>query len=166
MLIVKQLNQILRDETESMSGGLHDVMKIHAVRLQPGADLRQSLRAIAHQHQIQAGFLLSVVGSLSPACLRFANQPDPTCIPGKFEILALNGTLSIHGIHVHLAIANSSGAILGGHLVDGNLIYTTAELVIGEAEHLIFQREPDPHTGFLELAITPRCASAPVVPES
>jgi len=70
--------------------------------------------------------------------------------------VALNGTLSMHGSHLHLAIADKTGRMLGGHLTEGCIIYTTAEIVIGESPHLTFVRTPDAQTGFLELEIRER----------
>ena len=43
-----------------------------------------------------------------------------------------------------------------GHLVEGCPIYTTAEIIIGEAQALRFTREPDEQIGYKELKIHPR----------
>jgi uncharacterized protein len=131
-------------------------MKTLAVRLKPDEDLRQSLKEFTIAHQLQAGFILSAIGSLSQAAIRFANQPKSEILTGKFEILCLNGTLSMHGLHLHGAIADSTGNVIGGHIDTGCIIYTTAEIVIGESENLVFLRTPDAQTGFLELEIRER----------
>lgn len=131
-------------------------MKVFAVRLHPDQDLKQALTDFANAEHLQAGFLLSAIGSLKQVCLRFANQPTGTQLTGHYEVIALNGTLSVHGVHLHAAIADAHGQTFGGHLDRGCLIYTTAEIVIGEAEHLVFHRQPDAQTGSLELTITPR----------
>lgn len=128
-------------------------MKVFALRLKPDQDLRQSLKEFALANNIQAGFILSAIGSLKQATIRFADQLDGEILPGRFEILSLNGTLSIHGIHLHILVADSAGTVSGGHLNDGNIIYTTAEIVIGESEDLAFLRTPDEQTGFLELEV-------------
>jgi predicted DNA-binding protein with PD1-like motif len=128
-------------------------MKLFAIRLQPGQDLRQSLKEFAITNQIRAGFILSAIGSLQQAVIRFANQENSVILDGKFEILALNGTFSLYGIHLHIAIADQSGTAIGGHLDNGCLVYTTAEIVIGEIPGLTFLRTPDPQTEFLELEI-------------
>jgi predicted DNA-binding protein with PD1-like motif len=69
------------------------------------------------------------------------------------EILSFSGTLSADGVHLHIAIADSSGAVIGGHLCPGSLVRTTAELVIGLLPEWHFRRERDPATGHPELAI-------------
>ncbi|MDF7813174.1 PPC domain-containing DNA-binding protein [Hymenobacter sp. YC55] len=130
-------------------------MRTYALRLTPGQDLRQQLDAFVRQHQIRAGAMVTCVGSLTQATLRLANQENPTVYRGHFEIVSLVGTLSTNGSHLHLAVSDSTGRTLGGHLLDGNLIYTTAEVVIGVLEQLDFRREPDPTYGYRELTVYP-----------
>jgi predicted DNA-binding protein with PD1-like motif len=125
----------------------------HALRINPGDDLRQSILTIAQSQQIQAGFILSAIGSLTQAAIRYADQPEPSILVGRFEILSLNGLFSLHGIHLHMAIADSTGRTIGGHVCDGCLIYTTAEIVFGECEGVVFDRKLDNQTGFIELSI-------------
>jgi predicted DNA-binding protein with PD1-like motif len=131
-------------------------MKVIPLRLQPGADLRQALEAWMGEQQERAGCVISAVGSLSVAQLRFAGAAEATAIHGELEILSLSGTLSPDGSHLHITIADSSGAVLGGHLCVGSMVRTTAELVIGLLPEWRFSRELDPATGYPELRITPQ----------
>lgn len=131
-------------------------MKVMPLRLPPGADLRRVLEAWMGEQQEQAGCLISAVGSLSLAQLRFAGATQATAIHGELEILSLSGTLSPDGAHLHIAISGSSGAVLGGHLCAGSLVRTTAELVIGLLPDWRFSRELDPTTGYPELRINPQ----------
>ena len=128
-------------------------MNIFPIRLEPDADLRKSLKSFAVEQNIQAGFILTTVGSLKQATIRFANRDNTTVLTEKFEILSLNGTLANTGIHLHIAIADSNGKVIGGHLSDGCIIYTTAEIVIGIAKDFSFHRSFDEKTGFNELEI-------------
>jgi uncharacterized protein len=127
-------------------------MKIYPIRLHPGDDLKQSLVSFTHQNKLQAGLILTCVGSLRLAALRLANQPGTTVLEGKFEIVSLVGTLGSDGPHLHISISDSSGKTIGGHLQDGCLIYTTAEIVLGELEEWVFERPIDPETRYDELA--------------
>jgi predicted DNA-binding protein with PD1-like motif len=57
-------------------------MRTVVVRLRPGQDLRPELLAVAERERIQAGLVLTGVGSLSRARLRLAGaavgrEPDP-----------------------------------------------------------------------------------------
>ena len=131
-------------------------MKVVPLRLQPGDDLRRALEAWINQQQEQAGCLISGVGSLSLAQLRFAGAAEATTISGDLEILSLAGTLSADGAHLHITIADSTGSVIGGHLCHGSLVRTTAELVLGLLPQWRFRRVLDPATGCAELRISPR----------
>jgi predicted DNA-binding protein with PD1-like motif len=128
-------------------------LRVLAVRLRPGQDLRQKLEEVVKARDIRAGFILTAVGSLRSATIRLADQKDPTRFEGKFEIVSLVGTMGQDGVHLHISIADKTGKTLGGHLVDGCPIYTTAEIVIGDARGLMFSREQDEETGYKELRI-------------
>jgi predicted DNA-binding protein with PD1-like motif len=131
-------------------------MKVVPLRVSPGNDLRLSLEAWMAQQLEPAGCMLSAVGSLSVVQLRLAGQRKSTTITGDLEILSLAVTLSPDGVHLHIAVADSSGTVIGGHLCAGSLVRTTAELVVGLLPEWRFCRELDPATGYAELQIHPR----------
>jgi predicted DNA-binding protein with PD1-like motif len=54
-----------------------------------------------------------------------------------------------------MSIANSGGRVWGGHVLEGCVVHTTAEIVIGELAGVKFLRETDPETGHRELRIEP-----------
>ena len=81
---------------------------------------------------------------------RFKSLDEPT------EILSLAGTLCPDGLHLHIALGRRDGQCVGGHVVDGCIVRTTAELIVGEAPDLEFRRAPDPETGYLELCVSNR----------
>jgi predicted DNA-binding protein with PD1-like motif len=130
-------------------------MRSYALRLAPGQDVRQQLQAFVQANQLKAATIVTGVGSLTTARLRLANQEGPTEYRGHFEVVSLVGTLSVNGSHLHLAISDSTGRTIGGHLVDGNLVYTTMEIVIGVLEDLDFRRELDPASTYNELVVYP-----------
>ena len=131
-------------------------MKVVPLRLQPGDDLRQALETWMGEQEEQAGCVISAIGSLSVAKLRFAGAAAATTIHGELEIISLSGTLSTDGAHLHIAFADSRGAVIGGHLCPGSLVRTTAELVIGLLADWQFRRELDTATGYAELRISPQ----------
>jgi uncharacterized protein len=131
-----------------------------AVRLRPGQDLRRELLAVAERERIQAGWVLTGVGSLSRATLRLAGAARHATLEGDLEIVALVGTLAQGGSHLHLAVADDHGATVGGHLAEGCVVRTTAEVVVGADDRLRFDREPDPDTGFDELVVRPAAEPA------
>lgn len=112
--------------------------------------------AIAVENKIKAGFIATCVGSLEQINLRYANQPEGKILKGHFEIVSLVGTLTDSSSHLHLSVSDNTGKTIGGHLLDGNLIYTTAEIVIRELTDVQFEREIDSTYGYKELVIKPR----------
>ena len=130
-------------------------MRVVPLRLSPGDDLRVALETWMAQQQEQAGCVISGIGSLSVAQLRLAGQPESTTISGDLEILSLAGTLAPDGVHLHVAVADSTGTVIGGHLCAGSLVRTTAELVVGLLPEWRFCRQLDPATGYAELQIHP-----------
>lgn len=147
-----------RDEKQSAAAerGESEGMRVYALRLRPGQDLRQELEKFTKERGIKAGFVITAVGSLQKASLRLADKSDATGFEGKFEIVSLVGTLTQDGVHLHASISDGTGRTVGGHLVEGCLVYTTAEIVIGEATGIEFRRETDTSTGYKELTIRPR----------
>ncbi|MFT5701807.1 MAG: putative DNA-binding protein with PD1-like motif [Desulforhopalus sp.] len=68
-------------------------------RLHPGQDLKIELDRLVDTHEIDAACILTCVGSLTTAVLRFANQETSEKLDGYFEIVSLTGVLSRHGSH-------------------------------------------------------------------
>lgn len=131
-------------------------LRVIALRLGPGEELHQALQALLEREQINSGFIMTCVGSLTEAQVRFADKPTPTKLEGKFEIVSLVGTVATSGSHLHIVLSDEEGRTIGGHLKPGNLVYTTAEIVIGVITDVEFSRQPDPKSGYNELVITPK----------
>lgn len=125
----------------------------HALRLKPGQDLKLSIDNFVKENNIGAGWIATCVGSLTEYNVRFANQEKGYNDKGHFEIVSLVGTLSVNGSHIHLSVSDSTGKTIGGHLLDGCKVYTTAEIVIGESKELVFERKEDGSTPWKELEI-------------
>ncbi|MEI7493037.1 MAG: PPC domain-containing DNA-binding protein [Alphaproteobacteria bacterium] len=128
-------------------------MNVHVFRLLPNQDVKKELKNFVQINNIKAGVILSVVGSLSAINLRTAGGKDCLNISDAFEILSMTGTLSESGNHVHLAISDRTGKTLGGHLMDGCIVRTTAEIAIMTLKNLSFERELDDRTGYDELVV-------------
>ena len=125
------------------------------LRLHPGADLRQSLEEAVRASGGTSAFVVSGIGSLSNARLRFAGAESETSLAGMFEILCLSGTLAESGAHLHMAIADEHGHVTGGHVCYGNVVRTTAEVLLTQLSEWTLAREQDTNTGFKELVIRP-----------
>ncbi|MDW5441259.1 PPC domain-containing DNA-binding protein [Polaromonas sp. SM01] len=131
-------------------------MQVHVLRLQPGEDLRGALEAAfraLHAEGVGAACVLSAVGSLSCAVLRYADQAAGTSWVTPLELLSLSGTLSVDGPHLHASVADGQGRVRGGHVMRGCVVRTTAEVVLALLPGWQFSREADVSTGFQELVV-------------
>ena len=141
--------------------------RLHAVRLLPGDDLLAALLDFVTGRGIRAAAVLSCVGSTGQTTLRPAGGQPPRVFDGKHEILSLTGTIGFGGSpdgdplggpdgevhHLHLSISDAECRVVGGHLLQGCIVRTTAEIVLAELEGAAFERPHDPLTGFAELSI-------------
>ena len=128
-------------------------MRNYTFRLKPGQDLFDSISLFLRENQVQAGCVLSGVGSLTHVVLRFANQENYAHLEGYFEIVSITGTVSIHGSHLHLSVSGEDGNTVGGHLDSGCKIYTTAEIVLAVFEDVVYKREFAGDSGYEELVV-------------
>lgn len=128
-------------------------MKTYAVRLRRGADLLPSIEAFCIKHVIKAGVVLSGVGCVTKGRVRDASGVTIVDIDEPMEIVSLMGTVSEKGCHLHISFSKEDLSVVGGHLVEGCIINTTCELVIGELEDCAYDVEFDEETGYDELII-------------
>jgi len=131
------------------------IIKHLTFRLKPDQLLAEEI--VAHTWNIQAGVLLSIVGALKNANLRMAGAtPDDQRIvnfKGPFEIVSGTGTISKNYCHIHIAVSDKEGNVIGGHLKNGCRVDVTVEVVIGVLADTIFNRVLDKSTGFKELEV-------------
>jgi predicted DNA-binding protein with PD1-like motif len=131
-------------------------MQTWVLRFAPGTDLVGALDDARRDNGWTAAFVVSGVGSLQSAALRYADASDPVELAGPLELVSLSGTLSLDGPHLHGAVSDAQGRVSGGHLKSGAKVRTTAEVLVAVLPDVVFRRRPDPRTGYAELDITPR----------
>ena len=105
------------------------------------------------EHHLRAGIVLSGVGCVLKARVRDASGVSIVEIDEHMEIVSLTGTISEKRCHLHISFAKEDLSVIGGHLVEGCVINTTCELVIGEMENYSYDVEFDDETGYEELVI-------------
>ena len=135
-------------------------METLPIRLLPGQDLRRALETVVAARGCSAAFVLSGIGSLAPAILRFAGATELTTIVGDTEMLTLSGSVAVHGSHLHASVSDAQGVIKGGHVGYGCTVRTTAEVLLALLPDWRFSREPDAATGYDELVVRPAARSA------
>ncbi len=126
-------------------------MRTICKRLRRGEDLLCAIQSIAEQEKIAAGVVLSAVGCVSQARVRDASGVNLRDISEHCEIVSLNGTVSAKRCHLHIALSKEDLSTVGGHLVEGCIINTTCELVIGVLDGWEIDKEFDEETGYHEL---------------
>jgi predicted DNA-binding protein with PD1-like motif len=131
-------------------------MELLPVRLNPGDDLRRALEERVRGTDLPAAFILSGIGSLGDALLRFADQANESMVPGPLEIISIAGSITPDGAHLHMAVSDSAGRVSGGHVGYGNIVRTTVEAVLVLLPAWSLTREFDAATGFQELMVRAR----------
>lgn len=125
----------------------------HSFRLTRGADVYSALRAFAKDNDLAAAVPIACVGCLSRWRVRGADGHTIFEGEARVEIVSLTGTLSRDGMHLHIALAGEDLAVFGGHLVEGCIVNTTAEVVLQAIPGTRFTRTMDETTGYRELVI-------------
>eukprot|EP01029_Cantina_marsupialis_P020474 TRINITY_DN479_c0_g4_i1.p1 TRINITY_DN479_c0_g4~~TRINITY_DN479_c0_g4_i1.p1 ORF type:complete len:159 (+),score=29.58 TRINITY_DN479_c0_g4_i1:77-553(+) len=124
-----------------------------AFRLLPGQDLFTEIENITEKCNIEAGFIISCVGSLSKASIRFGGKKKSTKIKGELEVISLSGTISTEGSHMHICVSDGEGKSIGGHVTKGCIVRTTMEVIVGSMLGATFERETCVISGYDELAV-------------
>ena len=126
-------------------------MKTICCRLHRGDDLLLSLQNLARENHIDAAVILCAVGCVSRVRLRDASGVTVRSVDEPCEIVSVTGTVSAARCHVHLSLSREDLSTLGGHLVEGCIVNTTCELVLGILDGWHFDMEQDAETGYDEI---------------
>ena len=139
------------------------MMEPHPVRFEPETELKSALIDFVTAKKLSSPFILTCVGSVKKATLRFAEKTDDKMrkfeeirtFNEPFEICSLTGTLTSNGngCHLHVTLGRGDGSSVSGHVVGDMIVFTTAEVVVGNCPGHRFSRERDERTGFPELVI-------------
>jgi len=140
-------------------------------RIMPGSDLLHSICTIVEKHRMKAGIVISGVGLLRKAHLRNCKAlPKEYPITDKnrsfltfdkpLEILALSGNVSEveseTWVHIHATLSYVDGEsieIVGGHLLEGCIVFGFAEIFIMELRDIDMKKRFDEETKTPQLFI-------------
>lgn len=121
-------------------------------RLPKGGDLVKELTRVARENNITRG-TVQVIGALENAELGFYNQLtfeyEPHHVNENVELLAGVGNISLKDgepfVHLHLTLSDNKGAALGGHAMEGCIIFA-AEAFLREVKGEPLERVLDEPT--------------------
>lgn len=130
--------------------------RYHALRLHPGQDVKKELSRYVKENDLRACAVVTCVGSLTEANIRYANEPGGSLVEGPLELVTVTGCGGTGGWHLHIAVSDKEGRTTGGHLMDGSIVRTTVEIVLVELSELEFHRIHDPESGYRELEVRDR----------
>lgn len=129
---------------------------MHVFRVKPGQELLNEIARYCHEQAISSGVVIGIIGSVDSAQLNFL-----TGLPGKYnsvdyqgplEIVCAQGSIALKDdtpiIHIHIQLSGQD-ICRGGHLAKA-VVFSTAEVVIGELDYQL-RRQPDSYTGLNEL---------------
>jgi len=143
--------------------------RVIVARLKPGSDLLRSLQEIVDREGVKAGVILSGVGLLGEARLRNCESlPEEYPITDEnrtylsfsrpLEILSLSGNITVAEgnplVHAHLTLSQVGGdeiGIIGGHLIEGCVIFGFAEIILMELKDIKMEKNYDEETRTLQL---------------
>ncbi|MHB0869212.1 MAG: PPC domain-containing DNA-binding protein [Chloroflexota bacterium] len=131
-------------------------------RLLPGTDLVGGIMKLCQDHDIQAGIITSVMGTLQKATVYTAaprpdlkggiGYSDPLLVAGPIEFITGQGLLSVLEsgelfLHLHGLISDLQMKIYGGHFSpSGNPVLSTIDVAITETVGVKVPRVFDPET--------------------
>ena len=121
-------------------------------RFTKGMDLKEEIEKYSINNNI-SGVLISSVGCLNKLVIRLADGESILKKDGNFEIVSITGTLSPNGVHIHISVSDEFGNTIGGHLKNGCIVNTTAEICLIIFDNIKFGRKFDETTGYDELVV-------------
>ncbi|MCD8350312.1 MAG: DNA-binding protein [Planctomycetaceae bacterium] len=153
---------------QSASGTLQRVV---AMRLAPGEDVLDGLKRACAEHGVKEGLILGGIGSLNGAA--FMNPiplPDkkagygygePLRLEGPIELVALSGQICLGAdgetlFHVHASLSDQQGHGWGGHLIEGNKVLLTTDILVAEVGGIAMGRRYDEDLEVLIFNPTPK----------
>lgn len=132
-------------------------------RLLPDTDLVQGIEELCVRNNIKHGIISTCIGSLKQAAFIYALPKkgefydivysEPVIEKGEYEFLNGQGLVAVDEagkfqMHLHATISNSDMSLNGCHIVEGNIVLATIEVVITEILDIDFQREHHEESGF------------------
>lgn len=144
--------------------------KIFVIRIKPKNDLFLKIRELVEKEGIKAGVILSGVGLLEKASIRNCKilpkeypitdtNRSYVKLNGPLEILSISGNISeVKGkplVHAHITLSGVKGNdeiyVVGGHLLEGCIIFGFAEVIIMELNDIEMKKSMDYETRTYQL---------------
>lgn len=126
---------------------------MYVFRLTKGMDLKNSIIKYCEEKNIKAGIIGCCVGCCDEVHFRLAGGEKFYHNKRDYEIVSMTGTISEDGVHIHVSFSDDEGVTVGGHLTEGCIVNSTAEMCIISIDNYKMTREFDTATGYKELIV-------------
>ena len=141
-----------------MQSAVGSLGKIITMRFEPGLEVLSSLTEICRENGLNNGLILGGIGSLAKAvfCNPEAKAQEksgygygaPIILEGAIELISVSGMICQGGkgeilIHAHAAFSDKDGKGYAGHLLEGNIVLKTVDLVVSEIKGIHMGRRWD-----------------------
>ncbi len=134
-----------------------NIKRIVAIRLEPKMDVVEGIVSVCKEKNIKNGIILSAIGSLNGA--RFFDPVklpekkagygygEPIILQGPIELLSLSGMICNDNdeilTHFHFSLSDENGKGYGGHVIEGNKVLFTVDIVLAEVGGIDMGRKFD-----------------------
>lgn len=112
-------------------------MELFWLQLGPGDDLLDAIQGFVASENLDGATIVAAVGSLSKALIRPAvpndTEPQVLEIERELEIVSLGGVVRRDKrlvSHLHIAVADATGSMTGGHLKSGSIVRLAATVAM------------------------------------
>ena len=130
--------------------------KIHVFRIMPGQELLTGITAYCKNNNVTSGVVFGIIGSVTKVKLNFLlklpGEYKSVEYTGPLEIVCSQGTVALKDnnpiLHIHMQLS-SQEISRGGHVAEA-IIFSTAEVTIGELDFPLY-RAQDKYTDLNEL---------------
>lgn len=121
--------------------------RVFLLRVPEGEELVSFVNELAREKNIIVGSV-SGIGSLKNPKIGYFEEKKSQYkvieLKGTYELVSLMGNISIKEgapfAHIHVALGDSEGKVLGGHLIEGEVF--VAEVLIQELLGEVLERKP------------------------
>lgn len=139
-----------------------NLSKAVIVRILPGSDIIEGIEETCRKQNINAGAIVSCIGSLQRVKLMIAVPLDnkigagyskPVELEGPLELISGQGTIGQGQegettVHMHGVVSDKRGNLHGGHFVGGeNPVLITCEIMVAQIDGIRIAKSYDPEVG-------------------
>ncbi|MDR3244111.1 MAG: DNA-binding protein [Elusimicrobiota bacterium] len=132
--------------------------KVVAIRFEPGEDIFKSLIEVCKKESLNNGMILGGIGSLANVvyCNPVKKEEEksgygygaPIITKGAIELTSMSGMICHDekgGVltHIHANFSDENGDAYGGHILEGNMVLKTVDVIIAEIKGIDMGRRFD-----------------------